>query len=155
MPRRRCYFGPVRRVAWVTLAGIALAACNDLRDFRGTWTGPRVGDAAPLRVGVADGARATLTITRVDLTGLFGTLVVDGLIAAPVALDPIAGAEADVLAELTYGGSPLRVYLAYVPIDDGAGVATAMVSLYDDDRVEVRLLRGGTAKIYAIFALEP
>jgi hypothetical protein len=146
----------VRFVGWVTLAGIAaLASCNDLRDFRGTWSGPRVGDAAPLKVGVGETARATLTIDRVELTGIEGSLAVDGLIATPAPLEPIAGAEADVLAGLTYGGSPLRVYLAFVPVDDGAGVATAVVSLYDDHRVEVRLLRGGTAKIYAIFALEP
>ena len=166
MPRRWCYLGLVS-VAPITLAGtlarartvalfvlvMALPACNDLRDFRGAWQGPRVGDAAALKVGVADAARATLDIGRIDLQGLAGTLSVDGLVtAAP--LEPVAGAEADVLAGLSFGGSPLRVYLGFVPVDDGAGDATAVVSLYDDDRVEVRLLRGGTAKIYAIFALE-
>jgi hypothetical protein len=149
----------VGRVASITVAGTVAAAflvgagCNDLRDFRGAWTGPRVGDAAPLRVGVTDTATATLDIDAVDLHGLAGTLSVDGLVTAAT-FEPVAGAEADVLAGLTYDGGPLRVYLGFVPVDDGMGTATAVVSLYDDDRVEVRLLRGGTAKIYAIFALQ-
>lgn len=148
------------RVARITASGIAVAACaafalagcNDLRDFRGPWQGPRVGDAAPLKVGIADTATATLDIASVDLHGLTGTLTVDGLVTAqPV--EPVPGAEADVLAGITYDSGPLRVYLGFVPVDDGLGDATVVVSVYDDDRVEVRLLRGGTAKIYAIFAL--
>ena len=35
-------------------------ACLDLRDFEGTWTGARVGEAAELRVGLASDASATL-----------------------------------------------------------------------------------------------
>jgi hypothetical protein len=148
-------------VAPITLAGtLALAvlvttlpACNDLRDFRGPWQGPRVGDAPPLRVGVTDAARATLEIASVDLRGLAGTLSVDGLVTA-AAVEPVAGAEADVLSGMSFGGSPLRVYLGFVAIDDLGGDATAVISLYDDDRVEVRLLRGGSTPIYAIFALE-
>jgi hypothetical protein len=150
----------VGRVASITPSGIAVvvalalaaAACNDLRDFRGPWHGARVGDAAPLHIGVADTATATLDIAALDLNGLTGTLSVDGLVtAAPV--EPVPGAEADVLAGITYDRGPLRVYLGFVPVDDGLGDATVVVSVYDDDRVEVRLLRGGTAKIYAIFAL--
>jgi|SRR5688572_27772969 len=159
MPPPQCYVARVGTVARITLAvaGLALGAvaagCNDLRDFRGAWTGARVGEAAILRVGIPDAAQATLDITAVDLHGLTATLSVTGLVtAAP--LEPIPGAEADVLAGLTYDGSPLRVFLGFVPVDDGAGEATAVVSLYDDDRVEVRLLRGGAAKLYGIFALE-
>ena len=159
MPPLQCYVGRVGTVARITLAvtglafALALAGCNDLRDFRGAWAGARVGDAAPLRVGIPDTATAALDITALDLHGMTGTLSVTGLVtAAPI--EPIPGAEADVLAGLTYDGSPLRVYLGFVPVDDGAGDATAVVSLYDDDRVEVRLLRGGAATLYGIFALE-
>lgn len=159
MPPARCYRGRVRSVASITASGIAAvvlaagAGCNDLRDFRGSWQGPRVGDAAALRVGVADAARATLQIDAVDLHGLTGTLSIDGLVtAAPVS--PVPGAEADVLAGLTYDGAPLRVYLGFAPVDDGQGGATTVVSLYDEDRVEVRVLRGDPAPIYGIFALD-
>jgi len=144
-----------RRSSLAVLAAavvVAAAACNDLRDFRGTWSGPRVGEAAVVRVGVADDARAQLHIDALDGHGLTGTLSVDGLVAA-AALVPLPGAEADVLAGLTFDGSPLRVYLAFAATSDGNGDALAMVALYDDQRVEVRLLRGGGAPVYGIFDL--
>jgi hypothetical protein len=40
-----------------------------------------------------------------------------------------------------------------VPVPDGGGDALALIALYDDRRVEVRVLRGGTTPLYAIFAL--
>jgi hypothetical protein len=134
---------------------LARAASNDLRDFRGAWTGVRVGDNPALRVGVATDATASLSITQLDRHGLAGHLEVPSLIAADLASVP--GAEADALAGLSFDGAPLRVYLGFVPTrdgdGDGNGDALAMIALYDDDRIEVRLLRGGTRPLYAIFAL--
>src|SRR5436853_7568403 len=122
MPPRWCYLARVGRVGRITASGIVVAAwlvagagCNDLRDFRGDWQGPRVGDAAPLRVGVAATATATLDIATIDLAGLTGTLSVDGLVTAqPV--EPVPGPEADVLAGITYARGPLPVYLCFVPV---------------------------------------
>ena len=62
-------------------------------------------------------------------------------------------AEADRLASLTFAGAPLRVYLANVVTVDGGGDALAMIALFDDRRVEVRLIRGGARPVYAIFDL--
>jgi hypothetical protein len=45
------------------------------------------------------------------------------------------------------------VYLAFVAIPDLGGEAFVVVALYDDRRIEVRLLRGGLQPLYAIFAL--
>jgi hypothetical protein len=127
-----------------------LAGCNDLRDFRGTWEGARVGDVSALRVGA--GERASLAIDSIDAHGLAGRLAIDGLLPEqPVS--SLAGAEADALADMTFAGSPLRIYLAFVPVPDGAGEALALISLYDDHRIEVRVLRGGSSPLYAIFAL--
>ncbi len=137
----------------IALAATALAACNDLRDFRGDWSGPRVGDNPSLRVGVNDGATAHLVLDRVDRHGLAGTLAVDGLIAG-AALASLPGAEADALAGLSFDGAPLRIYLGFVATLDAGGDALAMVALYDDDRLEVRVLRGGARPIYGIFALK-
>lgn len=136
----------------LALVALALAACNDLRDFRGDWTGARVGDNPALRVGVEGNATAHLVLDRVDRHGLAGTLDVDGVVAgSPLASLP--GAEADALAGLSFDGAPLRVYLGFVATTDGGGDALAMVAVYDDDRVEVRVLRGGARPIYGIFAL--
>ena len=127
-----------------------LAGCNDLRDFRGTWEGARVGDAEVLRVGA--GVRASLTIDSIDAHGLAGRLVIDGLLPEQT-LESLPGAEADAVANMTFAGAPLRVYLSFVPIPDGGGEALALIALYDDRRIEVRLLRGGSSPLYAIFAL--
>jgi len=142
----------VLAVAVVTLVGIA--ACEDVRDYAGTWQGTRVGDSEPLRVGVASDATATLSIESIDKHGLRGRLSVTG-VADDVAIASVEGAEADVLAGVTFAGSPLRVYLAFAATADAGGDALAVIALYDDDRIEVRLLRGGATPLYAIFALRP
>lgn len=138
--------------ACIALAALALGACNDLREFRGDWRGSRVGDAAELRVNVPDAAAASLSIQRIDNQGLVAELAIDPLVPA-TPLVSLAGAEADVLADLTFSGAPLRVFLAFVAISDGAGDALVMVALYDDRRIEVRVLRGGASPLYGIFAL--
>ncbi len=127
-----------------------LAGCNDLRDFRGTWEGTRVGDAPVLRVGAGD--RASLTIDNIDAHGLAGRLAIEGLLPEQ-AFESLPGAEADAVANMTFAGAPLRIYLAFVPIPDGGGEALALIALYDDRRIEVRVLRGGSSPLYAIFAL--
>lgn len=139
---------------WATLVLLTLSmllGCSDLREFRGDWRGPRVGDAAVLHVGVGDGS-AALAIDRIDGHGLAARLAVDGLLPE-TPITSLPGAEADALAGITFGGAPLRVYLAFVAMPDAGGEALVVVALYDDRRIEVRLLRGGTAPLYGIFAL--
>jgi hypothetical protein len=139
----------VRR-ATLVLVFATLAGCNDLRGFEGEWTGKRVGDTATVKVGLtADSAQ--LAIDSVDAHGLRGRLSVGGTQTIPI--ESLAGAEADVLGGMTFSGSPLRVYLAFAALPDGAGDALAVVALYADRRVELRLLRGETHPIYAIFAM--
>jgi hypothetical protein len=148
MDHARCYVLLVRRA---TLVLLMLVACDDLRGFTGTWQGPRVGDAAVLRVGVSD-ATATLQVDQITAHGLAARLAVSGLLPE-TPITSLAGAEADVLSGMTFAGAPLRVYLAFTPVPDGGGEALVVVALYDDRRIEVRLLRGGTAPLYGIFAL--
>ena len=49
--------------------------------------------------------------------------------------------------------SPLRVYLAFVPMTDGLGDALVVIGLYDNHRVDLRVMRQGTSPLYVIFAL--
>ena len=149
MVPRRCYR---HRVRWATVALLLLVGCSDLRDFHGTWSGPRVGDAAPLKAGVPASSSAVLSIDDITVHGLTGRFsVADFLPEAPIASLP--GAEADVLSGITFSGAPLRVYLAFAPVPDQHGEALVVVALYDDHRVEARLLRGGDAPLYGIYAL--
>lgn len=141
----------------VLLLGIAVCACTDVRDYEGTWIGPRDGAAAVLHVGVGSDATATLAIGSIDTHGIAGTLSISGLVAG-ASYASIAGAEADVLSSLTFDGSPDRVYLAFFPIGDGGGDGLAVIALYDPGksdpgRVEVRVLRGGQLPLYGIFSL--
>lgn len=130
---------------------LALAACNDLRDFQGEWNGSRIGEAPALRVGVDDAAKCSLTIDAVDKHGLRGRLTVDSLVT-DAEIVSAEGAEADALSSMTFAGSPMRVYLAFA--DAPTGALTVLVALYNNRRVEVRVLRGGSAPVYGIFALE-
>ena len=136
---------------WATLVLLVLVACSDLRDFQGPWVGPRVGDAQPLHVNVPSGS-AILTIDRIDSHGLAARLSVRDLLPE-TALTSIPGAEADVLSGITFSGAPLRVYLAFVPVPDAGGDALAVIALFDDRRVEVRVLRGGSAPLYGIYTM--
>jgi len=131
---------------------LCFAACNDVRGYEGTWTGKRVGDTPVLRVGVAQDATATLAIDGIDTHGMRGKLSISGLVAG-AAISSVQGAEADVLSGITFNGSPQRVYLAFASIPDGGGEALVVLALYDENRVEIRVLRGGTQPLYAIFAL--
>jgi len=139
-------------VRWATLLLVLAFACNDVRAYEGMWSGKRVGDTPVLRVGVGDDAIATLAIDGIDTHGIRGHLAIAGLIDNTEIVS-VAGAEADVLSGITFNGSPQRVYLAFVSVGDGGGEALAVIALYDENRVELRVLRGGAKPLYAIFAL--
>lgn len=149
---------------WATPVLLVLVACSDLRDFQGQWSGSRVGvalqpgkpgqpDVNVLALNVPD-RTAILTIDQISSHGLTARLMIEDLLPE-TALTSIPGVEADVLSGITFSGAPLRVYLAFVPVPDGAGDALAIVALYDDHRVEVRLLRGGSMphQLYGIYTL--
>ena len=137
---------------WATLVLLTLLGCNDLREFRGDWRGRQVGDAPELHENVVPGTEARLSIDAIEAHGLGARLTIDGLLPETPIMS-LPGAEADVLAGMTFGGAPLRVYLAFVAVPDAGGDAFVVTALYDDRRVEVRVLRGGTRKLYGIFAL--
>jgi hypothetical protein len=151
--RGRVSLRAMRRWALAIVTAIALAACTDLRDYRGDWDGVRVGDAPALRVGVGGDATAELTVATIDRHGLGGRLTVTDLVD-DAALVSLEGAEADALASLTFTGAPARVYLGFVATTDGGGDALAVVAIFDDPRIELRLLRGGARPIYAVFAFD-
>lgn len=134
-----------------TLALVLLLGCNDVRDFRGTWQGDRVGESPVLRIG--PGNSATLVIDDIDAHGIAARLAIPGFVAE-TSLASIPGAEADALASMTFTGSPLRVFLTFAPLPDGGGDALVLIALFDDQRIEVRMLRTGINPLYAIFVLK-
>ena len=134
---------------------LALAGgCLDVRELEGAWTGPRVGDSPVLQLGIASDASARLVIENADLQSLAARLSVSGLFDN-AEVSPLPGAEADVLASMSFDSAPSRVYLAFVSTTDENGDALVIVSLHESDRVEVRILRGGATPLYGVFVLSP
>jgi hypothetical protein len=124
------------------------AGCEDLRRFEGSWAGgispdPRhqVGFApdATLRAFVGGATRAAIDL-RIALPGE----------AAPVPFEPVRHAAGDALGELSLPGEPLRTYLGFLRA--APGPLLAVVSLYPEDRLDVRLVRGPD-EVYGVFSL--
>jgi hypothetical protein len=112
---------------------LALSACQDLRDFEGNWRGPVSGD--PQLASGAPVQTLSLSLTQVDHTQITG--VMNGL-----PLSTIKHAAADAVADVAVGRDALRSYFAY------NGGAWAIVSLFPDQRIEVRLIAGDTLYFY-------
>ncbi len=111
----------------IATALVAVGACSDVRDFRGTWSG----------------GSATLAIDQIDSYALSGTLALPGGLEAPLRMS--TSLEGDALSTMTFAGKPLRVYLAYFDPGDGCGEALAVISLHEGRRIELRVLRGASA----------
>src|SRR5437667_338594 len=88
-------------LAGATLVLLTLVACSDLREFRGSWQGPLVGDTA-LQVNPPSGP-ASLAIEVVDSHHLRARLAIAGLLPETV-VTSLEAAEADVLSDITFGG---------------------------------------------------
>jgi len=143
-----------RAVPVVALLGVltGMLGCEDLRNFHGTWAGDRVGDDA-VRQGFDTAVSATLEIDDVDLQTLAGRLSTNDDRFARAVITPVRGVEADVLSTMTFDGAPARVFVSFADSTDGGGSALVIISLYSDDRIELRVLRGGPAPLYGIFSL--
>lgn len=139
-------------VALVALVALT-TACVDVRDFAGDWSGDVAAVKAPLRVGFAEGVSLDLEVERADLVDLKAVLSTSDGRFDRAEVAPIPGTQADVTAEITFGGSPTRVYLAFATPTDGAGDALVLVALFPDDRVTVRVARQGGQPLYGIFTL--
>lgn len=124
----------------VFAAVLLLVGCQDLHDFQGNWHG--VVSADPnLSVGVAqmpEYQTLDLSITYADHTRMTGVIN-----QAPFA--SFKYASADALAEVRVGGDALRSYFG------PAGANLAIVSLFPDQRVEVRLIQGD--QLFAVYDL--
>ena len=138
-------------VRWASLVLLLLLGCTDLREFRGTWAGPRIGNAAALHTGVL-GTTAQLIIDHIDGHSFAARLGVDGLFP-PTPISSIPGVEADALSDLTFTGDPLKVYLSFVTVPDNHGDGLLVIALFDDHRIEVRLIRGGGFPLYGIWSM--
>ena len=117
----------------VIAALLLLVGCQDLHDFQGDWRGsisadPNLSAGAPVQT-------VNLTVASVDHTQITGTF--NGS-----TLTTLKGASADVLAEVRVGRDALRTYFTY------AEGVWAIVSLFPDQRIEVRVIAGDSLYLY-------
>src|SRR5262245_48280580 len=130
-------------------AALVLAGCQDLRSFRGSWGGGLTGDSE-LAAGFPTVARAALTIDSADHLGLHGRLTISGLFDG-TPIDSVRRASGDALGAVKVGAAPLHSYVAFAEAQTGTP-ALAVISLFQDDRVELRIIRG-TDELYGVFLL--
>jgi hypothetical protein len=124
-------------------------ACDDLRDFAGTWQGSIVSDPV-LQKGFAADSRLDAVITSATRHDVDLALGLPGQ-DARVRFSPIERASADALGSLRLDDDPLRTYLGFVR-PPGQEAYLVVVSLYPHEQIDVRLIRGPD-DAYGVFAL--
>ena len=128
--------------------------CTDVRSFQGSWSGSIVSDPE-LREGFSESARGDeLRIERADLHAFSALLTSKDGRFADASLRSFSKVAGDAISNLTFAGDPLRSYLTFVDLADPEGAtATAIVSLFDDDRVEWRVM--WRRELFGLFKLSP
>ncbi|MFH1130986.1 MAG: hypothetical protein V1754_06600 [Pseudomonadota bacterium] len=133
---------------------LIMSGCTDLRSYEGIWGGSIIDEDA-IRQGFAhDVCVAPLNLENINLQSVTATLSTsDGKFKA-THLAPIQKAASDALASLTWDRDPLRTYLLFASLETEAtgALATFLVSLFGDDHVELRIIRGND--LYGVFHLE-
>ena len=134
----------------LTLTLSLAAGCEDLRQFSGQWSG-RISPDPNHQHGFDPMARLDADVGSVSRYGIDLTLTLPGA-TDPSRFELIRYAAQDVLADLRLPGDPLRTYLGFIRAT-GQDALLAVVSLYAEGRIEVRLIRGAQAT-YGVFLLE-
>lgn len=139
----------------VLLHGLSggLCACMDVRSFEGQWSGKIVAEEALRQGFAADAEVGLLQLDHVDLQLITATLTTsDGQFKA-TPLTRMEKFSFDVLSSLTFDGNPLRTYLLFAPPATAAAseLAYCFISLFGDNHVELRVLRGN--ELFGLFNL--
>ncbi len=141
-----------RRCACLLL--LAAGGCMDIRAFEGDWSGPVVQEPAVRQGFAADARVVRLRLADVDLSGVSATLTTSDGKFYETALQPVTRFTNDVLSSLTFDGDPVRSYLhsAALATDPSCPCpAMVLISLYGDDHVELRVMRGDD--LFGLFRL--
>ena len=125
-----------------------LAACQDLREFSGEWAGGISPDPV-LAHGFVPTATVSLDLQVANRDEITTLVTIEGAPAAPFV--PIKRAAGDVLGDVQLQGEPLRTVFGFIE-PQGQRPYLAVLSLFPENRVELRLIRG-TDEAYGVFAL--
>ncbi len=131
------------------LCALGSGACDDLRHFTGEWEG-EVSPDPNQRHGFAPKTRLRGKVDGVSRTAIALSLTLPGR-GGPLPFVPLRHAAGDALGNLTFDGAPLRTYLGLLHPPGEAPYFT-VVSLFAEERVDVRLIRGAEES-YGVFSL--
>jgi hypothetical protein len=135
--------------ALVVATLLLTAGCEDIRRFEGVWVGPVSADPAHQH-GFDNTAFLRATVGLVSRTAIELSIELPQA-GTPVRFEPIRHASDDVLGDLRLDGEPLRTFLGFLrPTGDSY---LAVVSLFAEDRIDVRLIRGPD-EAYGVFSLK-
>ena len=137
------------RVPLVAIAAFLLGGCEDIRRFEGVWVGPVSADPAHQQ-GFGGSAFLRATVGPVSRTAIDLSIELPQA-GTSVRFEPIRHASDDVLGDLRLDGEPLRTFLGFLRPADGSSYL-AVVSLFAEDRIDVRLIRGPD-EAYGVFSL--
>jgi hypothetical protein len=134
-------------------ASVGAAGCVDVRDFSGTWSGGVLGEDAVRQGFAKEVAADPLVLSDVDLHALDAVLTTSDGKFASTRLQRVQKFSSDVLASLSFDGDPIRSYLLFGRLASESTGAPAMVfvSLFGDEHVEVRVIRGND--LFGVFHL--
>lgn len=135
-------------------AGAGSAACVDIREYEAKWRGAIVPETAVRQGFTTDVTVDPLELTNVDLQGLTARLTTSDDKFKAADLTSVVKFSADTLASLDFDGNPLRSYLLYARLSsEPTGCPAQMViSLFSDDHVELRVIRGND--LFGVFSLQ-
>jgi hypothetical protein len=123
------------------------AGCQDLREYAGGWSGEVSSDPA-LAQGFAPGATVSLDVSVANRDKIAFVAKWQGRSATFV---PIRRAAGDALSDAQLPGEPLRTFFGFLQ-PSGEAPYLAVVSLFPENRLELRLIRGAD-EIYGVFSL--
>ena len=136
------------------LAGVLAGGCLDVRGFEGSWVGSVIGEEA-VRQGFSDRAKVDpLVLQNVDLNRVSATLTTSDGKFKDSRLTRVTRFTADPMASMSFDSNPVRSYLHFAPLANESGGCDAMVlvSLFGDEHVEVRIIRGND--LFGVFNLK-
>lgn len=141
--------------ALVIAAALAsTTGCVDVRGFTGSWEGPVSAEEALLQGFASDVSVRPLQVADITLTTVEATLTTDDGSFSSTQLEPIDRVTGDSLSSITFDGNPLRSYMLFADLasESSPDPAWLVLSLFSDDRIELRVMRRNN--LYGVFQLQ-
>ena len=125
-----------------------------MRGFEGDWAGSIISEQA-VRQGFSRAVTVNpLTLENVDLNRVSATLTTSDGKFKDARLTRVTRFTADPMASMSFDTSPVRSYMHFAPLTSEPKGCDAMVliSLFGDEHVEVRIIRGND--LFGVFNLK-